>query len=86
MPRVKAFFGDYGSALIITVTHDGKVAGCEVCHSAHKKSGFTALGVMKTTDFKLADGKVRGRLTTGGEQDTFGEKWEVKLTFEVPAP
>jgi hypothetical protein len=62
------------------------VAGCEVVHAAHKKSGFTAIGDLKTADFKIADGKVTGRLTTGGEVAAFGEKWEVKLKFDVPAP
>lgn len=85
-PRTKAFFGDYGSALIITVTHDGKVVGCEVAHSAHKKGGFNDLGVMTTTDFKVADGKVSGKLSSNGEQEAFGQKWEVKLKFETKAP
>jgi hypothetical protein len=85
-PRVKAFFGEYGSALMITVTHDGQVVGCEVIHSAHKKSGFTDIGRMKTTDFKVEGGKVKGQLTTEGELETFGEKWEVKLKFEAKAP
>lgn len=85
-PHVAAGFGKFGSALIVTVDHDGKVVGCEVVHAAHKKSGFSSLGVMKTSDFKVADGKVRGQLSTDGEVDTFGEKWEVKLKFEVRAP
>jgi hypothetical protein len=85
-PRVKAFFGDYGSALIITVTPEGKVVGCEVAHAAHKKSGFTDIGTLETADFKIADGKVSGKLTTKGPTETFGEKWEVKLTFEVKQP
>jgi hypothetical protein len=85
-PRIKASFGHFGSALVITVTHDGKVVGCEVAHAAHKKSGFSDLGVMKTSDFKVEGGKVRGKLSTNGEVDTFGEKWEVKLRFEVKAP
>src|SRR5947209_10567325 len=32
---IKAGFGDYGSALIITVHPDGKIIGCEVAHTAH---------------------------------------------------
>jgi hypothetical protein len=85
-PRVKAFFGDYGSALIITVTPEGKVVGCEVAHAAHKKSGFTDIGTLETADFKIANGKVSGKLTTKGPTETFGEKWEVKLAFEVKQP
>jgi hypothetical protein len=85
-PRIKAFFGNYGSALIITATHDGKVVGCEVAHAAFKKGGFNHLGVMKTTDFKVEGGKVKGQFTTDGEQETFGDKWEAKLKFETKAP
>src|SRR5262249_27435457 len=43
-PRIAAGFGKFGSALIITVYHDGKIVGCEVAHAAHEKSGFSALG------------------------------------------
>jgi hypothetical protein len=68
------------------VTPEGKVVGCEVCHSAHKKSGFSEIGTIKTTDFKIADGKVTGGLTSDGEKETFGEKWEVKIKFEVKKP
>ena len=85
-PRIKAGFGDFGSALIVTVTPDGKVVGCEVAHAALKRSGFSDIGRIKTTDFKIADGKITGTLTTGGELETFGEKWEVKLKFEVKQP
>jgi hypothetical protein len=85
-PRVKASFGDFGSALIVTVTPEGKIVGCEVCHAAHKKSGFSEIGTLKTTDFKIADGKVTGGLTSDGEKETFGEKWEVKIKFEVKKP
>ena len=85
-PRIKAGFGDFGSALIVTVTPEGQVVGCEVAHSALKRSGFSDIGRIKTTDFKIAYGKVTGTLTTGGELETFGEKWEVKLKFEVKKP
>jgi hypothetical protein len=85
-PRTKAVFGDLGSALIVTVTPEGKVVGCEVAHSAHKKGMFNDIGTLKTTDFKIADGKVTGGLTTGGVTETFGEKWEVKLKFAVKKP
>jgi hypothetical protein len=47
---------------------------------------FNDIGTLKTTDFKIADGKVTGGLTTDGEKETFGEKWEVKLTFAVKKP
>jgi hypothetical protein len=85
-PRFGAGFGRFGSALVITVDHEGDIIGCEVAHSAHAKSGFTDIGRMKLSDYKIADGKVKGKLSSGGEVETFGEKWEVKLKFEVKAP
>jgi hypothetical protein len=85
-PETAAMFNKCGSALIITVTPEGKIVGCQVCHEAHKKSGFNDIGTLETKDFKIADGKLTGQLTTGGVKDTFGEKWEVKLTFEAKKP
>lgn len=85
-PRITAGFGKFGSALIVTVLPDGKIIGCEVAHTAHEKSGFSSVGKIKTADFKVADGVMTGKITTDGEVDTFGEKWEVKLAFRVKAP
>jgi hypothetical protein len=85
-PRTAAMFNKCGSALILTITAEGKVVGCEVCHESLKKSGFSSVGKIKTTDFKIADGLVSGTATTEGEVTTFGEKWEVKLKFEVKKP
>lgn len=85
-PETAAMFNRCGSALIITVTPEGKVVGCQVCHEAHKKSGFNDIGTLETKDFKVVDGKVKGQFTTNGVKETFGEKWEVKLTFAVKKP
>lgn len=85
-PDFKAGFGHFGSALMITVTTEGKIVNCEVAHSAHKKGGFTAIGDIKMSSFKLADGKIEGTLSTGGEVEAFGEKWEVSLKFRTKAP
>ena len=84
-PDMGAMFGKFGSALIISLhEEDGGIYGCQVVHSAHQKQGFTALGRIETTEFAYADGKVEGELTTHGEVDTFGEKWEVKIRFVAP--
>jgi hypothetical protein len=82
----KAGFGDYGSALIITVKEDGKIIGCVVAHSAHEKKGFNSLGSIAISDYKAADGKVSGKIKTDGVVDTFGEKWQVDIRFEAKAP
>ena len=83
-PDMGAMFGKYGSALIISVDEDGDIFGCQVIHSAHKKQGFSSIGNIEMPDFTYADGKVEGELTTHGELDTFGEKWEVNIKFLAP--
>ncbi len=83
-PDTGAMFGKFGSALIISLHEDGGIYGCHVVHSAHQKQSFSAIGRMETTEFNYADGKVEGELTTHGEVDTFGEKWEVKIKFVAP--
>ncbi len=85
-PSWDAGFGKLGSALILSVFYDGQIFGCEVAHSAHKKSGFSATGEIKTTDFKIEGGNVTGHVTTGGTLDAFGQKWEVDMTFAAPLP
>jgi hypothetical protein len=85
-PSFDAMFGELGSALKLSVDHDGKIFGCEVAHSAHSKQGFTSLGIIKMVEFKIAGGNVSGHVSTGKELDTFGEKWEVDLKFAVPLP
>jgi hypothetical protein len=85
-PYIKAGFGHFGSALIVTVYHDGKIVGCEVAHTAHEKGAFTALGDLTMKDFKLDDGKIEGKLATKGEVKTFGQTWEVNLKFKAKAP
>ena len=85
-PSWDAGFGKLGSALVLSVFYDGKIFGCEVAHSAHKKSGFSAVGEIKMTEFKIAGGNVTGHVSTGGTLEAFGQKWEVDLTFAAPLP
>jgi hypothetical protein len=85
-PYIKAGFGDFGSALIITVQEDGKIIGCEVAHTAHKMPGFSSLGSIAMSDFKMVDGKVSGKIKTDGEVDAFKQKWQVDIRFETKAP
>lgn len=85
-PSFDAMFGKLGSALILNVHHDGGIFGCQVVHSAHSKQGFSSIGQIKMLEFKIAGGNVSGHVSTGAELDTFGEKWEVDLTFAAPLP
>lgn len=85
-PSFDAMFGKLGSALNLSVDHDGGIFGCEVAHSAHSKQGFSSIGRIKMLEFKISGGNVTGHASTGGELDAFGEKWEVDLTFAAPLP
>ncbi|MFL6541286.1 MAG: hypothetical protein ACJ8HU_11030 [Chthoniobacterales bacterium] len=83
-PDFDAGFGKFGSALVISLHEDGGIFGCQVAHSAHQKQGFSSIGSISTRDFSFENGKVEGELTTDGQVDTFGEKWEVNLKFFAP--
>jgi hypothetical protein len=84
--RTNAIFGKHGCALVITINEDGKIVGCQVVHNALKHDSFGTAGVVKMGDFKLENGKLQGKLSTGGEDDFFGDKWEVDIKFQVQAP
>ena len=83
-PDFNAAFGKFGSALIISLHEDGGIYGCQVVHSAHQKQSFSSIGNIEANNSTYADGKVEGELTTHGQADTFGEKWEVNLKFVAP--
>jgi hypothetical protein len=83
-PDFDASFGKFGSALVVSLHEDGSIYGCQVAHSAHKKQGFSSVGSIETSDFSFADGKIEGEITTNGQQEFFGDTWEVKLKFVAP--
>ncbi len=83
-PDFNATFGKFGSALVVSMHEDGEIYGCEVTHSAMQKKGFSSIGHLEATSFVYGNGKVEGELTTNGEADFFGEKWEVNLKFVAP--
>jgi hypothetical protein len=83
-PDFNAAFGKFGSALIISLHEDGSIFGCQVVHAAHEKKGFSSIGQIKTNNFQFADGQVQGELTTDGQDEVFGETWEVNLKFVAP--
>jgi hypothetical protein len=85
-PDWDAGFKKLGSALILSVDREGGIFGCEVAHTAHEKSPFSALGEIKMEEFKVTDTHVSGHVITGGVLDAFGQKWEVDLTFSAPLP
>ena len=82
-PEFDAVFGKLGSALVLTINTEGAIIGCEVAHSAHKKTPFSSVGKIKATDFKWADGTVQAKVSTGGDGEFFGQTWNVDLKFEA---
>jgi len=79
-----ASFGRYGSALILSMHEDGSIFGCQVAHAAHTKGAFSSIGKIRTDEFEADNVHVSGKITTDGEQDAFGQTWEVDLTFAAP--
>jgi hypothetical protein len=85
-PDISAGFGRFGSAIIISCHEDGNIFGCEVAHAAHAKKPFSSIGKVTLDEFDASNGQAAGVLNTGGETETFGEKWEVNLKFVVDLP
>src|SRR5437870_10013659 len=83
---LKALFGDYGSALIIGIQPDGKVATCDIAHEALKQKPISSPSSVKMSDFKNEGGQISGKLVTDGKQEAFGQTWEVDLIFKTKAP
>lgn len=85
-PGFDAGFGKLGNALILSVDTTGSIFGCEVAHTGHSKSPFSAIGEIQMTEFDLSTGNAKGKVSTGGAIDAFDEKWEAELTFAAPLP
>jgi hypothetical protein len=86
-PELALQFDRLGSGLAIKAKPDGTITSCQVNHSAMKeKGGFNSAGEITLKDLKIADGKIQGKLSTGGAQKAFDEVWEVNLTFQAKAP
>jgi hypothetical protein len=83
-PDFNAGFGKFGSALIVSLHEDGDIFGCEVAHKALKHQNFSSIGKINTNDFEYAGGQVKGKLSTDGSADVFGETWEVNVQFVAP--
>ena len=87
-PPFDALFNKFGDALVVKIDPDGKVLSLDLVHSKLDSPGgsIQVFGVLKTTDFKMADGKISGHLTSGGVSKVRDQTWEVDLTFETKAP
>jgi hypothetical protein len=87
-PAFDALFGKFGDALVVKIDSDGKVVSLDLIDSKLDSPGgsIQVFGVLKMTDFKMADGKISGHLTSGGPSQVRDQNWEVDITFETKAP
>jgi hypothetical protein len=85
-PDLKALFGNYGSALVVGIQLDGKVATCDVLHAAHTQKPISSPTSVKMSNFKREGDQISGNLATDGKAEAFGQSWEVNLTFKTKAP
>ena len=87
-PPFDALFGKFGDALVVKLDPDGKVISLDLIHSKLESPGgsIQVFGVLKMTDFKMADGKISGHISSGGPSKVRDQTWEVDLTFETKAP
>ena len=83
-----ALFGQLGDALVVKVLADGQVYSGDIVHSNLDAPGgsIQAFGILKILDYKLADGRISGHLTSNGPHESHDLKWEIDLTFETAAP
>jgi hypothetical protein len=79
-PDFNANFGRFGNALIISCFEDGRIFGCQVVHEAHgDRQGFSSVGAIRIHEFDYEGGQLTGTVKTDGEQEFFGQTWEVEL-------
>lgn len=83
-----ALFGELGDAVVVKVFDDGKIYNAELVHSAFDlpNNTLTLFNGVTIKDFKKAEGMISGVLTSNGEKDARGQKWEVDLAFKTNAP
>src|SRR5579871_5210149 len=86
-PPFDALFNKFGDALVVRIFPDGKIYSLDLVHSKLDSPGgsIQVFGVLKMTDFKMADGKISGHLSSGGQAKVRDQTWEVDLTFETKA-
>jgi hypothetical protein len=85
-PDFDALFGKLGHALVVNVTRSGQLIGTQVCHQALEKSGFSSSGTLQVEGFEIEAGKLSARFFTAGENEFFGDRWEVDLKVEAALP
>ena len=85
-PALDALFGKFGDALVARIENDGTVTGVDVIHSGMGSGSVSMSGPIKTVGYRIAGGRVSGRLTSGGAVEVFGHKVSIDLRFAARAP
>ena len=85
-PDNDALFDRLGDALIINISESGVIFGVQVCHQGLEKVGFSSSGKVKAEPFSIENGVLKARVSSGGEQEFFGDRWNVDLEIEVTLP
>jgi hypothetical protein len=86
-PAFNALFGKFGDAIVVKVFADGKVYSVDLVHSNMETPGgsIQVFGGFTIKDFAMA-AEISGHLSSGGEHEVHGQKWDVDLTFKTKAP
>ena len=82
-----ASFGNYGEAIVVRVAPDGNVIGSDIVHPGLQANGSVSIsGVLTMENYQNAGGQISGHLTSKGDNDVFGHKLNIDLTFHTKAP
>jgi hypothetical protein len=87
-PAFNALFGKFGDAIVVKIFADGKIYSVDLVHSNLDAPGgsIQVFGGFTMKDFAMAGGEISGHLSSGGEHEVHGQKWDVDLTFRAKAP
>jgi hypothetical protein len=78
-------YGDYGDALMVTITETGGVIGTQICHQEFAQ-GFSASGVLNVEPFAIENGVMKAHVATREEQEFSDVRYSIDLDLEVTLP
>src|SRR5215471_19222199 len=75
--------GEGKQGIEFTIDEDKRIIGSEVYHSALKHGYFSASGMHVFEPVSFDTNLVEAKASSGGPQETFGDKWEYSVSFRV---
>jgi hypothetical protein len=75
--------GDSTQGIALRIDEDKKIIGGEVYHSALKHGYFSGSGMYVFEPVSFDTNLVEAKASSGGPQETFGDKWEYSVSFRV---